>query len=120
MFDHTNWDLIFLYIKDHLEQDKHAMPVAVGMCYRNTDTYTPFILGMSYTHQKSHNIYKQMLFQTVARAKSLNVKSMNFGFGASEVKSRVGAEAIPTCAYIQLSEHFNQEELANITVARKL
>ncbi|NRB39159.1 MAG: aminotransferase class I/II-fold pyridoxal phosphate-dependent enzyme [Pseudomonadales bacterium] len=116
MFDHPNWDFIFLYIKEHLEQDKQALPVAVGMCYKSEKTYSPMILGMEYQYAESHNIYKQMLYRTVMRAKTAGFDNMKFGFGASQVKRRVGAEAVPTNAYIQLIDHFNQEELANMSV----
>ncbi|NRB39161.1 MAG: aminotransferase class I/II-fold pyridoxal phosphate-dependent enzyme [Pseudomonadales bacterium] len=116
MFDHPNWDFIFLYIKDHLEQNKQAMPVAVGMSYKSEKTYSPMLLGMDYQYLESHKIYKQMLYRIVMRAKEGGFDHMKFGFGASQVKKQVGAEAVPTNAYIQLIDHFNQEELANMSV----
>ena len=41
---------------------------------------------------------------------------MFFGYGASLEKRRLGAKAIPVCAYVQLDEMYQHDIISHITV----
>ncbi|HEU5292262.1 MAG TPA: GNAT family N-acetyltransferase, partial [Cyclobacteriaceae bacterium] len=110
MSGHPNWEFIVLYLKREYDDREKRTPVAVMFCYKNTDyAYVPSLIGMDYAYTIEHQVYRQMLFQTIKRAKNLGFKKIDFGMTASFEKRKVGATIIPKAAYVQAKDNFTME-----------
>jgi 7-keto-8-aminopelargonate synthetase-like enzyme/predicted N-acyltransferase len=108
--EHTNWEFIVMYLKPEYDTRPVRLPVGVMFCYKNMDhTYVPSFIGMDYNYTQEFQIYRQMLYQTVMRARTLNFKKIDFGLSASFEKKKVGAEVIEKFAYIQAKDNFSME-----------
>ncbi|MBZ9650873.1 aminotransferase class I/II-fold pyridoxal phosphate-dependent enzyme [Psychroflexus montanilacus] len=111
LFDHMNsspqWEFISLYLKD-----TERTLAGVMFCYKNSNAiYAPAIVGMDYNYARTYNVYRQLLFQTILRAKDLDQSRIDFGLTAGFEKRKVGAEVIEKCAYIQARDNFALEAL---------
>jgi 7-keto-8-aminopelargonate synthetase-like enzyme/predicted N-acyltransferase len=98
-----SYDIIRLYRKD----DPDAEPIAVMFSGVDPRQYSALIVGLDYAYVRSHETYKQILFQTVMRARELGCESIDLAFTAKAVKKKVGAVASPARVYVQLLDHFN-------------
>lgn len=110
---HTNWDILTLHLKERPEET-----IAVLCSYKSGNSYSPMILGMDYRYLHSHKLYKQCLFRVIMRSKELECNKMYFGFSANTEKRKVGAEQVPTFAFLQVKDDFNIKEIENIAVAQ--
>ena len=111
MEDHSQWEFILLYLK------KGASNPLVGImfCYKNTEqTYAPALIGMDYDYAKEFHLYRQLLFQTIKRARELNWSKIDFGFSATFEKRKLGATIIPKVAYIQARDNFSMELMGTL------
>ncbi|MDT0678684.1 bifunctional aminotransferase class I/II-fold pyridoxal phosphate-dependent enzyme/GNAT family N-acetyltransferase [Autumnicola musiva] len=111
LFRHMNvslqWEFILVYLK---EEDMR--PVGVMFCYKNSgNIYTPAVVGMDYEFSREYNVYRQLLYQTILRAKKLDSKRIDFGLTAGFEKRKVGARVIDKCCYIQARDNFALEAL---------
>jgi hypothetical protein len=110
MASNPNWEFIVLYLKKEFAPAQERIPVAVMFCYKNMDhTYVPSFIGMDYNFTTEFQIYRQMLYQTILRAKDLEFKKIDFGMSASFEKKKVGATVVPKVAYIQAKDNFTME-----------
>lgn len=110
MSQHPNWEFLTLYLKKAFNKGKSHIPVGVMFCYKNMGaTYTPAFIGMDYNYTDEHQIYRQLLYQTIKRATKLGFKKIDFGMTASFEKKKVGATIIPKVAYIQAKDNFSME-----------
>jgi 7-keto-8-aminopelargonate synthetase-like enzyme len=108
--EHPNWEFMVMYLKPEYDTRPVRLPVGVMFCYKNMEhTYVPSFIGMDYNYTQEFQIYRQMLYQTILRAKSLNFKKIDFGLSASFEKKKVGAEVIEKFAYIQAKDNFSME-----------
>ncbi|MDX1718588.1 MAG: aminotransferase class I/II-fold pyridoxal phosphate-dependent enzyme [Salegentibacter mishustinae] len=110
-FKHMNssptWEFLLIYLKT-----KNQHPVGVMFCYKNAlKIYTPAVVGMDYQFSMEYNIYRQLLYQTIVRAKELEFKRIDFGLTAGFEKRKVGAQIIDRCCYIQTRDNFAMEAL---------
>lgn len=72
MVVHPDWEFILLYLKKDIERSKSNSPVGVMFCYKNQEyTYVPSLIGMDYTIAIEFQLYRQLLYQTIKRAKEL-------------------------------------------------
>jgi len=79
-------------------------------CYKNMNhTYVPSFIGMDYNFTAEFQVYRQMLYQTIVRAKALGFSKIDFGLSASFEKKKVGAVITPKFAYIQAKDNFSME-----------
>lgn len=101
-----NWDIMELTLKPEYDKREERWPVGIGFIYKAKDTYCPIVLGIDYNFM-SFNIYRQMLFQAIMRAKSLSMKNIYFGFTATEDKQKFGIKPVSKCAYVQIKDNFN-------------
>jgi len=114
MSDHPNWEFIILTVKKELEP-KNRTPVGVMFCYKNGNyTYTPAFVGLDYTYLKKYQIYRQLLYQTIKRAKALLFKRIDFGMTATFEKKKLGAKIKHKVAYIQAKDNFSMEMMDSI------
>jgi len=111
LFEHMSisprWEFIMVYLKT-----EKMLLVGVMFCYKNSNLiYTPAVIGMDYEFSKKYNVYRQLLYQTILRAKALGSKRIDFGLTAGFEKRKVGAKIIGKCAYIQARDNFALEAL---------
>ena len=113
MCRHEDYDVIRLYLRD---DDRPSLvdrrPVAVMFSFRAMDSYFALIVGLDYEYLRSHNVYKQILYRTVRRARDLGCSALDLAYTAELVKKKVGASPVPTRAYVQTADHFNMAQLA--------
>lgn len=104
-----NYDCIQLY----LANDEQAQPKLVGVMFscKQADTYTAMIVGLDYEWVYEYNVYKQILYKTLCRAKELGCKTLDFGFTADMEKKKLGAVAQETYAFVQATEHLSHSLL---------
>jgi hypothetical protein len=82
------------------------------LCYKNVrKIYTSAVVGMDYQFSRDYNIYRQLLYRTIMRAKTLGFKRIDFGLTAGFEKRKVGAQVIEKCCYIQTRDNFAMEAL---------
>lgn len=101
-----NWEFITLTLKDAAEQNF----VGIMFCYRNSqNVYVPELIGMDYMAAEGFNLYRQLLYQTLKRASSLQIQRIDFGISATFEKKKVGASVIPKVAYVQAKDNYALE-----------
>lgn len=110
MREDPNWEFLTLYLKADFNTEKARIPVGVMFCYKNlAETYTPAFIGVDYKYTEAHQVYRQLLYQTIKRAKTAGFKKIDFGMTASFEKKKVGATIIPKMAYIQAKDNYSME-----------
>lgn len=115
MISHEKWE--FIKAKD----PKSDELVAVMFCYRNSNiTYVPSLIGLNYHYTLEFSVYRQMLYQTILRAKSENFSRIDFGLSASFEKKKIGAQVTPKIAYIQAKDNFSMEMMEVVQNGRKV
>lgn len=115
MSNHNQWEFILLYLKNNEKQNFSNRPVGVLFCYKNEKaTYVPSLIGMDYKYAKEYQLYRQLLFQSIKRAKQLNFNKIDLGVSATFEKKKLGATVIPKVAYIQAKDNFSMELMGTI------
>lgn len=105
---HRQWEFITLKV----EHEGHWVLAGVMFCYHNSNgVYVPNLIGMDYDHIREFQVYRQLLYRTILRAKTLGVQKIDFGLTAGFEKRKVGARVIDKCAYIQTRDNFAMEAL---------
>ncbi|AVR47195.1 aminotransferase class I/II [Christiangramia fulva] len=112
MSENPNWEFIVLYLKEEHDDREKREAVGVMFCYKNkAGTYVPSLVGMDYKFSRRFQVYRQLLFQTIKRARALDFKRIDFGITASFEKRKLGATVIPKVAYVQAKDNFYMESL---------
>ena len=107
MCSHSDYDIIRLYLKE--DQGKtNKQPIAVMFSHKTAINYNALIIGLNYDYVRTHNTYKQMLYQTVMRAKEIGCQKVDLAYTAELEKKKVGARPYQVCAFVQSMDHFNQ------------
>lgn len=109
----NRWEAIILKIKDGVGAGKI---IASTFNYIGNEDYNFMVVGIDYEYQDSHKPYKQALYQTIKRAKALDLKNVRMGFTTSVEKKKLGANSYSPAAYVQAKENFNMEVLGNMNV----
>ena len=115
MATNPNYDFVQLYLKGEAKKGHVAeSPVLAGVMfsYINNGLYNALIVGLDYDYVYSHNTYKQILYQTMLRAKQLGCASLDLAFTAELEKKKIGAKPIQVSAYVQASEHYSHSVIA--------
>jgi hypothetical protein len=76
------------------------------------DVYIPMIIGIDYSLNGEYKVYRQALYQLVMRAGALKKKKVLLGFSAPVEKKKVGAELLPTYAFMQIKDNYNAQTLS--------
>ena len=106
MASHPAWEFIEIKLKPENQI------VGVMFCYKNPPKiYVPILIGMDYDYSREFQVYRQLLYQTIKRAKNLNYQKIDLGFSASFEKRKFGAKIIEKRAFIQASDNFQLEQL---------
>ena len=110
MSDNQGWEIIVLNLKAIHSKDEKEISVGVMFCYKNRgNTYVPAFIGMDYNYAFKHQVYRQLLYQTVKRAGETGFKTIDFGMTAGFEKKKIGATVIEKIAYIQAKDNFSLE-----------
>lgn len=108
MNESKSWEFIFLRLKTK----GNSSIVGVMFCYKNSHkVYVPDLIGMDYQYAQKFNVYRQLLFQTILRAKEIGYTKINFGLTAAFEKRKLGAKVYEKCAYLQTRDNFALEAL---------
>jgi 7-keto-8-aminopelargonate synthetase-like enzyme/predicted N-acyltransferase len=121
MENHNQWEFILLYLNNNNNnnnRDQHTslnLPIGILFCYKNTNhTYVPSLIGMDYSYAKEFQLYRQLLFQAIKRARELKLNRIDFGVSATFEKRKLGATVIPKVAYIQARDNFSMELMGTL------
>lgn len=101
-----SWEIIELKLKPEYDLREKRLPVGIGFIYKSGTSYCPIVIGIDYNYS-SYNIYRQMLYQSILRAKSLGMTKIYFGFTATEDKQKFGISPLPKSSYIQMKDNYN-------------
>jgi hypothetical protein len=105
MSKHPNWEFIAISLLDQQEK-----MIGVMLCYNNqNETYVPAFVGMDYEYLSEFFTYRQLLYQTIKRAITLEFKQIDLGMTASFEKRKLGAIIDEKYAYIQTSDNYTME-----------
>jgi len=106
MNSYPNWEFIILTLKDVSEKDF----TGIMFCYKNpSSVYVPELIGMDYAAGDGFNLYRQLLYQTIKRARELQIKRIDFGISATFEKKKLGASILPKVAYVQARDNYAME-----------
>lgn len=101
-----NWEFIVLVLKDSTERDF----VGIMFSYKNSrNVYVPELIGMDYAAGEGFNLYRQLLYQTIKRARELQIERIDFGISATFEKKKLGASIIQKVAYVQARDNYAME-----------
>lgn len=102
MHDNEHYDIIRMYLKE----DPGNL-VAVMYSYLNHGEYNALVVGLDYDYVRELNSYKQILFQTVLRARELDCKRLDLAYTAEIEKKKVGARPREVYAFTMAMEHYS-------------
>ena len=107
------FDIVRLYLKNPETVQKTEDPILVGVMLSQVtnNDYNAMVVGLDYKYVYKYNCYKQILFQTLLRAKELNCNRLDLSFTAELVKKKLGARSVPTWAFVQSNEHVKEHML---------
>jgi hypothetical protein len=112
MVKNRNWEFIVLRLKKKFASTRTAKPVGVMFCYKNLNhTYVPNYIGLDYRYTEEFQIYRQLLFQTIKRTKTIKFHKVDFGMTATFEKKKVGATVKSQTSYVQTRENYSIEML---------
>ena len=118
MYSNPNYDIIKLYLKpEFTDGESTDKPILVGVLfsYINQSKYNALIVGLDYQYVRTHNTYKQILYQTLLRARQLGCQELDLAYTADLEKKKLGAKAQEVYAYVQAAELFNFHVLESIS-----
>jgi 7-keto-8-aminopelargonate synthetase-like enzyme/predicted N-acyltransferase len=120
MSEHKQWEFLVLKIKPEFDPRPERLAVAIMLCYKAGENYSPMLIGMDYTYIHTHKIYKQILYQTLKRARKLGFTQVPFGVTADLEKHKIGATQVPMVAYVQAKDNFNFEVIESMAVVNEI
>ncbi|GAA3185074.1 hypothetical protein GCM10010531_44110 [Blastococcus jejuensis] len=103
------WEVVVLHLPDRPDD-----PVAVIVHFIGARDVTPVFLGLDYDYVSSHRTYQQLLFQALRSAQRCGAERVHYGMSAELQKSRFGARPEKRWAYVQATETFNSDVLAQL------
>lgn len=102
----SNWEFIILSLRDSVQRNF----CGIMFCYKNSSAvYVPELIGMDYVASEGLNLYRQLLYQTIKRARELKIERIDFGISATFEKKKLGASVIPKVAYVQARDNYAME-----------
>ena len=111
---HTNFlPIVLQTTPQFIKSDSALFPVVdykfLEMHQKNHDVVCPNLSGR--IDLKAFQTYRQLLYQTILRARKLNMRQIDFGMSANFEKRKLGAAVLPKQAFVQTDDHFFLEEL---------
>jgi len=106
MYDDPSYDFIHLYLKDG-----PTYPVAVMISQIIDNVYNAQLVGLDYGYVREKGTYKQILYQSVKRARELNCSKVDLAYTAEMEKKKVGAVPEKTFGFVMALEHDSYAEM---------
>ena len=103
------WETVLLHLPERPEQ-----PVAFAVQHVGAAHVAPVFVGLDYTFVPTHHSYQQLLLQALRSARRHGARQVLYGMSAGLHKARFGARRERRCAYIQPSETYNADVLADL------
>lgn len=107
------WEILALHLAPEHGGREDGKPVALGTCFAGSRRYVALICGLDGIQRETSG-YRQLLWQTIRRARALGIPTLEIGMDADQEKRRLGCVPIDQCAYMQLTDHYNAELLAQL------
>jgi 7-keto-8-aminopelargonate synthetase-like enzyme len=114
MLESPCWELLLTYLRPEAGGPRNGLPVAFGAHFVGREHYSPLVIGLDYDYVRSHHVYRVALLKAIRRARQIGARRVYLGMGATLEKRRFGARVEPRCAYVQASDHFSMEVLAQL------
>lgn len=108
---HEEYEVLRLFLKADPRPPADRKPVAVMYSHIAGSTCAALIVGLDDAFIRSHNTYKQALYQTVQRAWARSCERVDLAFTATLEKKKVGARPVPTCVFIESKDIYNHAVL---------
>ena len=110
-----DWELVLLRPRGEAEAPVSGFFAA----YHGGASYVPLVAGLDYTFVAERGLYRQLLRQTLERARRLGRERILFGFGASLEKRRFGARPVASNMFVELDDHFAVDAIEQISANGK-
>jgi Acetyltransferase (GNAT) domain len=104
------WELVLLHLPD-----RAAGPVAFTVQHVTDSHVAPLFVGLNYDFVASHGSYQQLLLQALRSAQRRGAREVLYGMSADLQKARFGASRVKRWAYVQATDTFNADVLAQLT-----
>jgi hypothetical protein len=104
----------FELVQLHLP-DRARAPVAFAVQHVTAEHVAPVFVGMDYEYVASHGSYQVLLLQALRSAQRRGARRVLYGMSADLQKSRFGARRVKRWAYVQATDTFNADVLAQLT-----
>ncbi len=109
MAKNDNWQISILKLKPEYDSREEQLPVAVMFTFISGNSANFMLIGIDYDFQKEFHCYRQGLYQVIKYNLRNGIKNIHLGFAASFEKRKLGAEIIPTCAYMQMRDNYSMQ-----------
>jgi hypothetical protein len=110
-----DWELVLLRPRG----EAGAPACGFFAAYHGGSAYVPLVAGLDYTFVAERGLYRQLLRQTLERARRHGLDRILFGFGASLEKRRFGARPVASNMFIELDDHFAVDAIEQISANGK-
>jgi len=114
LLSNPSWEVVTIHLSPEVGGPPHGEPVAWYAAHHHDNHYAPFLCGLDYQYVFQHGAYRNMLYEMIHQAKSLNVARIHMGMDADLEKARFGSWTQKNCLYLQVREHFNSKLMREI------
>lgn len=104
------WEILAL----RLRESPSRPVVGFVLLYHGHGHAVPLLVGMDDRHVGSQGLYRQLLWQAVQRARARGAHTVHHGLGTALEKSRLGARVRAMNVYLQSSDTYAAELLAQL------
>jgi 7-keto-8-aminopelargonate synthetase-like enzyme len=114
MLQFPGWEIVALKLAPAYGGQPNDRPVGFLAGFAGPQQYAAMMVGLDYRYVETHGLYRQLLRQMIRRAEHHQASRLLLGMGAAAEKQRLGAKSQERCGYIQASDLFNFEVLAQL------
>ena len=105
-YESLYYDLISIYLKNNPDT---LVGVMISVVVDNV--YYAQLVGLDYEYVTEKGVYKQLLYQSVKRAKELSCNKLDLAYTAEMEKKKVGAKVEKVYGFIMALEHDSYMEM---------
>ena len=106
------WEVTTVKLKPELGTTSYQNILSFGLSFHTGDTYCQLIVGTDYKYLEEFEPYRQMVYQSILRAKKLECSKVFLAYTASIEKQRFGAKVIPTTLYADSEDSYASGKMA--------
>ncbi|HLM05549.1 MAG TPA: hypothetical protein VK402_10225 [Blastococcus sp.] len=109
VLESPGWEVVLLSLDEHSDG-----PVAFAVQHVGAQHVAPVFIGLDYDYVASHDSYQQLLLQALRSGQRRGVQEVLLGMSADLQKARFGAQPRKHWAYVQPTETYNADVLAQL------